>query len=159
MNLKQTRIAVVLIAGIAIGLPSCKSQATKDAEAKAKIETTLPEGVTVDVNNGIATLTGSFPDNASRMAAEESIRAVAGVKSVTDNATVTPPPAPVQISPDQQLTTDVMAAVSHYPGVTVSVMDGVVTLTGTIKRADLPQLMQAVSALHPQRVENKLTIN
>jgi osmotically-inducible protein OsmY len=85
--------------------------------------------------------------------------AIDGVKSISDDATVTPPPAPVQITPDQQLTTDVMSEVSNYPGVSASVTNGVVTLTGTIKRSDLPQLLQAINGLHPQKVENNLTIN
>lgn len=159
MNLKHTGIVLALLAGVATGFPSCKSQATKDAEARTRIEAALPAGVTVEVSNGVATLHGSFPDDAARAAAEESARAVPGVKSVMDNTTVTPPPAPVRITPDQQLATDAMSAVSDYPGVSVSVMNGVVTLTGTIKRSDLPQLMQAINGLRPQRVENKLTID
>jgi osmotically-inducible protein OsmY len=159
MNLKRTTVGVALIAGIAIGTPSCKSQAARDAEAKVKIEAILPAGVTADVNNGVATLQGSFPDDAAKAATEESVKAIDGVKSISDDATVTPPPAPVQITPDQQLTTDVMSEVSNYPGVSASVTNGVVTLTGTIKRSDLPQLLQAINGLHPQKVENNLTIN
>ena len=38
------------------------------------------------------------------------------------------------------------------------VKDGVVTLTGEIKKASLPKLMQSLMALKPKKVDNKLTV-
>ena len=157
MNLKKIGIGLTLIAGLAIALPSCKSQEKKDAAAKATIEATLNPGATVDVKDGVATLNGTFPDDATKMAAVEAAKKVADVKSVVDNSTV-PAPAPVVISPDQALTTSVNEVIAKYPGVTAQVMNGVVTLTGTTNRADLQNLMQALNELHPAKVENKLTI-
>ena len=49
-------------------------------------------------------------------------------------------------------------AVKDYPGVTATVSNGEVTLTGEITRAKLPNLMQAVQAMHPKKVNNNLTI-
>jgi osmotically-inducible protein OsmY len=50
-------------------------------------------------------------------------------------------------------------ATKDFAGVTAAVNDGIVTLTGTIKKADLPKLMQSVSSLKPKKIENKLTVN
>jgi hypothetical protein len=75
--------------------------------------------------------------------------------TTADTATYT---APVQISPDDQLTTGVKDATKDFPGVTATVSNGEVTLTGNIKRDRLPTLMQSVQALHPKKVNNNLTI-
>ena len=160
MNLKQAALAFALVTGLATGLTSCKSQEKKDAEAKAKIEAAAP-GVTAEVKDGVATLSGELATDAARTAAEDAAKKVDGVKSVSNNTTVTPPPAapaPVVINPDEALITAANAAVKDYTGVTAAVKDGVVTLTGDIKKADLPKLMQAVNAIKPKKVENKLTV-
>ena len=49
-------------------------------------------------------------------------------------------------------------ATKDFPGVTATVNNGEVTLTGTIKRDDLPRLMQSVQALNPKKLNNNLTI-
>lgn len=56
------------------------------------------------------------------------------------------------------LRTRVTDATKDYPGVTATVENGEVTLTGTIGRDRLPKLMQAVQALNPKKVNNNLTI-
>ena len=66
--------------------------------------------------------------------------------------------APVQISPDETLTKGLQDATKDYPGVTATVNDGEVTLTGNIKRESLPKLMQSIHALNPKKVNNNLTI-
>jgi len=66
--------------------------------------------------------------------------------------------APVPVSSNDSLTTMANDAVKDYPGVTATVSDGEVTLTGTITREKLPKLMAAVSATHPKKINNNLTI-
>ena len=78
-----------------------------------------------------------------------------------DNATVKPDTMQTQapqISPDDSLTTMAKDAIKDYPGVTATVNNGEVTLTGDITRAKLPKLMMAVQAMHPKKVNNNLTI-
>lgn len=159
MNLKQTGLALVVTASLALSMPSCTSQAKKDAEAKAKIEAMVP-GATVEVKDGVVTLKGELSDETARTAAADAAKSVAGVKSVVNNTTVTPAPAPapVVISADEALTTAANNAIKEYQGVTAAVKDGIVTLTGKIKKADLPKLMQTLHTLQPKKIENKLTI-
>ena len=76
----------------------------------------------------------------------------------TDTAAQTPAPAPVEISSDDSLTTGLKDATKDFPGVTATVNNGEVTLTGTIQRDRLTKLMQSVQALHPKKVNNNLTI-
>src|SRR5687768_1576786 len=49
-------------------------------------------------------------------------------------------------------------ATKDFPGVSATVSNGEVTLTGTIERDKLPRLMQSVQALSPKKVNNNLTI-
>lgn len=131
----------------------------KDADIKAAATQALSSvpGATVDVANGVATISGQVADSAARGAAEAAVKAVKGVKSVVDNATVTPPP-PVVISADDSLKTNVAAALKDFPKLTADVKDGVVTLTGEVQRSALPKVMQALSALHPKKIDNKATV-
>lgn len=69
-----------------------------------------------------------------------------------------PAPAPVVIASDSALETGVRDAVKDYPEVTATVNNGEVTLTGTIKRDRLPNLMQSVQSLNPKKVNNNLTV-
>ncbi len=152
--MKKTVITTFVILGLVASLSSCKSQADKDNELKAKIEA-VASGVTVSVNEGVATLSGTVNDEASKSSMEAAVKSVGGVKSVVNNLDV---PPPVVINPDEVLVNAVNGVIANFAGVVATVNDGVVTLSGNISRADLPQLMQAVNALQPKSVENKLTI-
>jgi osmotically-inducible protein OsmY len=77
--------------------------------------------------------------------------------SATTMDTSTATTAPVT-STDDALRTQLTDATKDYPGVTATVENGEVTLTGTISRDKLPKLMQAVHALNPTKVNNNLTI-
>ena len=67
--------------------------------------------------------------------------------------------APVVIANDDELTKGVNDATKDFPGVSASVNNGEVTLTGTIKRDRLQTLMQSINSLHPKKVNNNLTIH
>ncbi len=132
----------------------------KDADIKAGADQAVAgvPGVTVMVTGGVATISGEFADEASKVATEVLVKAVKGVKSVVNNGTITPPPPPVVISEDDMLRTNVTAALKDFSTLMADVKDGVVTLTGEISRTDLPKVMQAISALNPKKVMNKATV-
>ncbi|MEP7258516.1 MAG: BON domain-containing protein [Flavitalea sp.] len=112
------------------------------------------------VTKGVVTLTGECPDEPCKANSETAVKSVKGVKQVVNNITVTPPPPPpvVEINPDEALVTAVSSAVSDYKTVKVSVTEGVVTLTGELKRSQLAELMQKISAAKPKKIDNKLKI-
>lgn len=62
------------------------------------------------------------------------------------------------ISPDDALRTAVTAALTAYSTLSATIQDGVVTLSGEVTRADLPKVMQALSALNPKKIENTATV-
>jgi hypothetical protein len=71
------------------------------------------------------------------------------------SSAVTPTPSTAM---DDSLQAQLKDATKDYPGVTATVNNGEVTLTGTISREKLPKLMQSVQALNPGKVNNNLTI-
>ena len=141
---------------------SCKGKA-KDADIKASIDksyATNPDlsSVMVDVKDGTATLSGEVKDAIAKSEAETAAKGVKGVTAVVNNLTITPSPPPVSITPDDPLKTSVDNALKDYPGVTATINDGVVTLTGEIKRADLQKLLSVLHGLKPKNIDNKLVI-
>ena len=140
----------------------------KDADIKAELETKLNAepgmtNVTADVKDGVATISGECKDQACKDNCEKVAKDVKGVKSVVSNlmiaaAPAPAPTAPLTVTPDDSLTSAVTDATKDYPGVKAEVKDGVVTLTGEIKKAKLQKLIEALSSLKPKKIENQLTI-
>ena len=65
---------------------------------------------------------------------------------------------PVTVSGDEELRRGITDATKDFPGVTATVNNGEITLTGTIQRDRLPTLMQSLNSLQPKRIHNNLTI-
>ncbi len=152
----RARVLASLVT-FSLALAAC---APKDADIKVAADQAVAgvSGVTVDVAKGVATISGQFADEASKASTEAMVKAVKGVKSIVNNGTITPPPPPVVISEDDMLKTNVMAALKDFSTLMADVKDGVVTLTGEVSKADLPKVMQALSALHPKKIDNKATV-
>jgi len=141
---------------------SCKGKA-KDADVKASIDkaySTNPDlsSVMVDVKDGTATLSGEVKDAIAKSEAETAAKSVKGVTAVVNNLTITPSPPPVVITPDDPLKTSVDNVLKDYAGVTATINDGVVTLTGEIKKTDLQKLLSVLHGLKPKKLDNKLVI-
>jgi hyperosmotically inducible protein len=161
-NMKVTKGLAVIMIALAVGFVSCKP---KDADIKTAVEqaiSAIPDaaGATIEVKDGIATITGEFKDETARIAAETAAKAVKGVKSVVNNGTVTAPVvvAPVEVSADAALISAVADAVKDFSTVKADVKDGIITLTGEIQKTNLPKLMMSLNALKPKKVDNKLTV-
>jgi hyperosmotically inducible periplasmic protein len=153
------------VAVITTTISSCKGK-VKDADVKTAVETVLKanpdlQSLMVDVKDGVASLSGEVKDEAAKAAAETGLKEIKGLKSVVNNITIAAP-APVVTAPvvtaDDPLAKSIVDAIKDNAGVKADVKDGVVTLTGEIKKMDLPKLMQKINALKPKKVENKLTI-
>jgi osmotically-inducible protein OsmY len=140
---------------------SCKP---KDSDVQAQITekfTATPEvaGASATVTDGVATLTGEVSNSSAKDQAETLAKGIKGVKSVVNNLTVTPPPPPApEVTADNALMQGVTDATKDFPDVKATVSNGEITLTGTIKRADLQKLMQTLNSLKPGKINNQLTI-
>jgi len=159
--MKITKIFFAIFLSVSVLFFSCKP---KDTDVQAKITekfTASPElmGASATVADGVATLTGEVKDDAAKTQAETSAKEVKGVKSVVNNLTVTPPPPPpVAVNPDSALIQGVTDAIKDFPTVKAAVNNGEITLTGSIKRANLTKLMQTLNTLKPSKINNQLTI-
>lgn len=156
-TLKVFRFALASIA-ISASLIAC---GPKDADIQKQLDANPAlSGVTTAIKDGVVTLSGQVKDDASKAVYEAAAKAVKGVKSVVDNLTVAPPPAPapVVIAADNPLTKSVTDAIKDLPTVKADVKDGIVTLTGDIKRDQLMKLMQTLNTLKPKKIVNQLTI-
>ena len=150
-----------LLCSIGVLFTSCKGKSDADLQTafSNKVSTDSRLGtISATANDGVLTLTGQCPDESCRSYAEQTAKEIDGVKSVVNNITVAPPAAPVEVSPDAALQTGVRDATKDYPGVTATVNNGEVTLTGTIQRDRLTNLMQSIQSLNPRKVNNNLTI-
>jgi osmotically-inducible protein OsmY len=119
--------------------------------------------VSASVKDGVVTLTGEVEDADLKSLAETTVREVKGVKSVSNNLSVKPSgPTPEELKrmADDALQAKVNDGFTRYKvtGVTASVADSIVTLTGDIKRADLQNAMKAANEAAPKKVENKLNV-
>ncbi len=155
-NQVLTMLALVLM--LAVGVTSCKP---KDADIQKSVQTAIaanPDaaGVTASVDKGVVTLTGEVKDEATSAAINGIAAGVKDVKSVVNNLTV--PQAPIVSAQDTELQAGLVDALKDNAGVTYTVKDGVVTLTGEVKKADLPTVLQKVSALNPVKIDNQITV-
>ena len=158
--MKKLLMACCLLAGIF--LFACKPNDSKLQQAVNE-KLMAPPGVSATVKDGVVTLNGEVTDDTAKQTAEDAAKNVKGVKSVTNHITVqvpVPTPSPVSINPDEVLknTLDSTYKAAGYSGVTVSVMDGEVTLEGKAKKSDLRKIMQAAQEAKPKKVNNKLTL-
>jgi len=165
MRTSITRFAFVLSAFAIVSLSACKGNKDPEIEKTVKEKLAAISADVADANatvkDGVVTLTGQFKDEASKASFETTVKSIPDVKSVVNNTTVAPPPpapAPVEIAADDPLVKGVKDATKDFPGVTADVKDGVITLTGEIKRSSLQTLIKSLNTLKPKKIDNKLTI-
>lgn len=156
----RVKVFTILALACALFMMACgKSDADLQKAATDKLAADKVTGVTVAVKDGVATLTGEVADVTVKTKASTSVKAVEGIKSVADSTTTKPlpPPAPVT-SPDKMLEGTIGEAIKKkgIDGVTVSVANGEVTLTGKVDKAKVPEVMMAANEAKPSKVINNL---
>src|SRR6218665_732528 len=139
--------SILLGMTLCVALVSCKPN---DADIEKAISEKLNDSpeIQVTVHDGVATITGTCEDEIFKKNIEKSVRSVKGVKSVVNpcelaRANKEPAAAAVVINPDNELDQSVHKVVDAYDGVSATVVGGVVTLSGEIKRDKLQPLMQS----------------
>lgn len=160
MQIKQ--FLPILALAATVSFTGCKE---KDGTVKTRVEEKLQAnqetaGTMVSVNDGVATLSGEVATENGKIESENIAKGTKGVKSVVNNLTVTPAvvASPVTVAPDDSLTMALRDATKDHPGVTASVVNGTVTLTGSTTKADNLILMKKISALNPGRIDNQIVI-
>ena len=159
-------LVAVLVIACGVACKSGPEDATITTNVKAKLladPSVSGTAINVDTKEGVVTLTGTVDNDAAKAKAESIAKGVEGVKSVKANLTVKPPAPPTptaDASNDTAIRSSVMANLTKagVTGVTVDVKDGVVTLKGTVAKADLPKAKQAADEAtpKPKQVINEL---
>ncbi len=159
--MKLTRILTPLIvfALFFVGCGPKDKDIQTSVENKIRTENNMT-GIAATVNDGVVTLSGQCESEAAKAKCTELAQGVKGVKSVTNNCTVMQmqTQTPMQVNPDETLQKGVTDATKDHPGVSATVNDGVITLTGNITRDKLSKLMMTLNSLQPKKIQNQLTI-
>lgn len=160
MNLKNYfRTALILTFSSALLFTACKPKDSKiEADVNAKMQS-LPnaEGVYTSVKDGVVTLSGEVDDETEKLAVENAVREVKGVKSVNNNISITPPMpdpiAPVTVSGDELLNQGITDALKDFPSIKATVNDGVITVTGSASADEWRRVKMTLDGLRPKRVD------
>jgi len=156
----KVKIFTIFALAAALLLSACgKSDSDLQKAAQDKLTADKFTTVTVAVKDGVATLTGQVDDQTYKARAEQSAK-VDGIKSVVNNITLKPLPTPAPPSPDKMLEGTVNEALKkkNITTVNVAVADGVITLTGTVEKAKLAEVMAAANETKPKKVVNQITV-
>ncbi len=162
--MKLTKVLLAVAISATIGFVSCKP---KDADIKAEIEKALKAdpmmaNSSVEVTDGVATITGECKDDACKAMCEKTVAGVKGVKSVVNNCTVTPPPPP---TPEPASVTTVLDAATQQKvkdglkdikGVTATFEGDKAVLAGEVSKADRMKIMQMLAAAKVKSDVSKL---
>lgn len=155
----RVKFLTVLTLAFALLLSACgKSDADIQKAAADKLTAEKVTGVTVAVKDGVATLSGEVADATVKSKAEAAVKGVEGVKSVTNSLTLKPLPTPPPPSPDKMIEGTINEGLKKkgIDGVTVTVANGEVTLTGKVDKAKVPEVMMVANEAKPSKVINNL---
>jgi osmotically-inducible protein OsmY len=135
-----------------------KSDADMQKAVQDKLTADGVSGVTVAVNGGVAILSGEVADSTVRDRAEASARAVEGITSVTNNLETKPLPTPAPPPLDPALSGKVEENLKKAgcTGATVEVMNGRITITGTVPAAKYTECIQVVNESGATGFDNRL---
>src|SRR4029077_2446616 len=110
------------------------------------------------VKDGVATLSGEVADVAAKSKAENSAKAVDGIKSVTNNLTLKPLPVATPAAPDPALTGKITESLKKAgcTGASVAVENGKVTVTGEVPAAKYAECIQTIQQSGITGIDNQL---
>jgi osmotically-inducible protein OsmY len=155
----KIKFLTVLTIAIALFVSACgKSDADLTKAVQDRLTADNVTGVTVAVNDGVATLSGQVADAAVKSKAETSAKAVEGIKSVNNSLTLRPLPVATPAAADPALTGKITEDLKKAgcEGADVSVVGGKVTVTGTVPNAKYATCIQTIQQSGITGIDNQL---
>ncbi len=155
--MKKTFAMAALALCVSMASISCKKKVSdQDLQTQATTIVTTSPNASVEVKDGVAHLSGTFADQASKDAMIASLKAIPGVKEVMDMASVAPPV--VVNSVDPAVLQKVQDATKDFPSVRVEVVNGELTLSGDVSSAQARKIKESVDALNIGAYNNSLMV-
>jgi hypothetical protein len=152
--MKLTKLLMIVVVSATMLFVSCKP---KDADIKADVEKALKADpmmstTSVDVKDGVVTISGECKDDACKASCEKTAAAVKGVKSVVNNCTVAPvvvappPPASLATTIDAAKMQQVKDGLKDMQGVSVEFVGDKAVLKGEVTAANRMKIMQMLAS-------------
>ena len=164
--MKFTKMTIAAALMLAVAFTSCKP---KDSEIKTNVETALKADMkmastTVDVKDGVVTLSGECTDAECKAKCETTAAAVKGVKPpVVNNLTVAVSAPVVETAPastttmlDAATQQKVKDGLKDMPSVSVTFADDKAVLAGEATKAQRMTIMQMLAAAKVKSDVSKL---
>ncbi|MET3874988.1 BON domain-containing protein [Chitinophaga sp. OAE865] len=162
-------LAIALLIFISAGMFACKPS---DAKLREEVNEKLSHipGITADVKNGVVILSGEVSDEVAKSAAEDALKGLKGMTAVQDNITVKttiavppPPPAPaVEAAPNRDVilkrSLDSVYAARRFNNITVTVSDGEVILSGSVRKKNVRNMLQIAQQFPAKKVTNNVQV-
>lgn len=159
--MKKTIAVAALALAVSFGSIACKKKVS-DADLQAKTTTVIAANPTasVEVKDGVAHLSGTFATQEEKDAAIASLKKVEGIKDVHDMATLAPVQDVVTTNSavDPAIEQKLKDAVKDFPSVNVEVINGELTLTGTVSSTQARKIKESVDALKVGKVNFNYTV-
>lgn len=158
--MKKTMAMAALALAVSFGSISCKKKVSDaDLQTQATTVVTSNPNASVEVKDGQAHLSGTFPDQASKDNMIASLKAIPGIKDVHDMATVQEPVVVETVSAvDPAVQQKVADAVKDFPSVKVEVINNELTLTGNVSPEQARKIKMSVDALKVGKVNYNYTV-
>jgi len=156
MKLKVLTALVLMLAIVAGACGKKDSDIQKAVQDKLAADSVT--GVNASVKDGVATLTGEVADVTVKSKAESAAKTVDGVKSVTNNITLRTLPMATPAAPDPALTGKINENLKKAgcTGATADVVNGKVTIKGTVPEAKYVECIQVVNQSGVVGIDNQL---
>jgi hyperosmotically inducible protein len=160
-KISNSFLILIAVTAIISCAPS-DEQVTESVQEALSANTSLSP-VSASVEKGVVTLTGEVESDELKAQAESSVSGIKGVKSVVNSVTVKtkgPSPEELKKAADDAILARVNENFTKYKveGITATVADSIVTLTGNVKRSGVQNAMKAAMESGAAKVENKMTI-
>ena len=155
----KTKFLAILSIACVLFMAACgKSDADLTKAVNDKLKADGVAGITASVKDGVATLTGEAADITVKNKAEASAKAVEGVKSVVNSATLKPLPTATPAAADPALTGKITEDLKKAgcTGASVTVVNGKVTVTGEVPSAKYATCIQTIQQSGITGIDNQL---
>jgi osmotically-inducible protein OsmY len=155
----KVKCLTFIVIAAALFLSACgKSDESLTKAVNDKLAADKVTGVTASVKDGVATLSGEVADVAAKSKAENSAKAVDGIKSVTNNLTLKPLPVATPAALDPALTGKITESLKKAgcTGASVAVENGKVTVTGEVPAAKYAECIQTIQQSGITGIDNQL---